>query len=258
MKAFKFWKDENSKEEHESNVQTEGLEESGFLLVDKPVGLTSMDVVRVLRRIARPRKIGHGGTLDPFATGVLPILLNQATKSSDDVMRGIKEYEGHFLLGQAYDTQDITGQALGEPQEVPKSLTLEKMQEAAKAFEGEIEQTPPQYSAVKRNGRPLYEYARRGESVKVEPRKVFVEKFEITGWDEEQRVSFYVRSAKGVYVRTLVHDLGQKLGCGAVVESLKRTQTGPFHLDEAVPLSTLKFVSDIKKHLKAPTEIYVK
>jgi len=233
----------------------ERLEESGILVVDKPAGLTSMDVIRVLRRVTGARKIGHGGTLDPFATGVLPILFNHATKLSAQVMDGIKEYEGIFLLGISYDTQDITGQPLHEPKPIPPELDLEKLQTFAKSFEGTISQTPPIYSAVKKNGRPLYDYARAGESVDVESRRVFVESFRILERCDERRVRFYVRSQKGVYVRTLVHDLGQLAGCGAVVESLQRTQTGRYHIDEAVHLSTLKYVSDIKSHLKPLTSV---
>jgi len=226
------------------------LQESGVLIVDKPAGLTSMDVVRVLRRIAHPKKIGHGGTLDPFATGVLPILFNRATRSSAEVMQGIKEYEGSLLLGQAYDTQDLTGEPVGPERPIPFDLTLEKIREAAKEFEGDIEQTPPIYSAVKKNGRPLYEYARKGLSVEIASRRVRVERFAIMKRESDSRFRFYVRSQKGVYMRTLVHDLGQRLGCGAVVEYLTRTQTGRYLLDEAVQLPTVKFISDIRMHLK--------
>lgn len=234
----------------EPAVAAERLTESGILVVDKPAGMTSMDVIRVIRRVARPKKIGHGGTLDPFATGVLPILINSATKLSAQVMDGVKEYEGTFLLGMCFDTQDITGQQVGETKEVPFDLSLEQMNDAAKTFIGEIMQTPPIYSAVKKQGRPLYYYARKNLEVEVEARKVKVEKFEIRKRDGENRFHFYVRVHKGTYVRTLIHDLGQILGCGAVVESLRRTQTSNFHLDEAVQLSTLKFVSDIKSHLR--------
>lgn len=237
-----------------ANTADQRIDESGILVVDKPAGITSMDVIRVIRRIAKPRKIGHGGTLDPFATGVLPILLNQATKFSEDVMSGIKEYDGVFILGRAYDTQDITGTPLGDPKQIPLGTTLESLQELTKHFVGKIFQTPPLYSAVKRHGRPLYDYARSGESIQVEPRPVFVEKFEVTSRIDETRFRFYVRSAKGVYVRTLVHDLGQKLGCGAVVESLRRTQQGRFHIDAAVPLQSLKFPSDIRGHLRPIVE----
>ncbi|MBN8555479.1 MAG: tRNA pseudouridine(55) synthase TruB [Deltaproteobacteria bacterium] len=228
----------------------ESLNESGILVVDKPEGLTSMDVIRVLRKVCNARKIGHGGTLDPFATGVLPILINKATGLSAKVMEGIKEYEGSLVLGVAYDTQDMTGTPLYDPKPVPLDVTMERLNELAKAFEGNIEQRPPMYSAVKKNGRPLYDYARAGETVEVETRKVFVERFRLTEKIDERTFKFYVRSAKGVYVRTLVHDLGEKLGIGAVVKSLTRTQAGRYHIDEAVQLSTLKFASDVRAHLK--------
>jgi len=229
------------------------LEESGILVVDKPAGITSMDVIRILRRVVRTKKMGHGGTLDPFATGVLPILINRATQLSAQVMAGAKAYEGVFLLGQAYDTQDVTGTPLHEPKAIPADLKLDQLQDLADQLTGNIEQMPPMYSAVKKNGRPLYKYARAGEVVEVEPRKVFVEKFQILERSDERTVQFKVFCAKGVYVRTLVHDLGQKLGCGAVVKELRRTRTGPFHIDEALQLSTLRHVTDIKTHLKSLT-----
>ena len=231
----------------------ERFEESGILVIDKPEGLTSMDVIRVLRRVSGAKKIGHGGTLDPFATGVLPILFNQATKLSADVMSGVKEYEGTFVVGVAYDTQDMTGTPLYEPKAIPADLAISQLQELTKGMVGEIRQMPPSYSAVKKNGRPLYDYARAGETIEVESRPVFVEKFEVTERLDERSFGFYVRCAKGTYVRTLIHDLGEKLGLGAVVQELTRTQTGPFHIDEAVQLSTLQYVSDIKVHLKPLT-----
>ncbi len=233
----------------------ERLDESGIIIIDKPEGLTSMDVIRVLRRVAGVRRIGHGGTLDPFATGVLPILINNATRLSARIMDGIKEYEGVFRFGQAYDTQDITGTPLYDEKPIPADLTLEQVQELARSFQGQISQKPPIYSAVKKNGRPLYDYARAGETIEVEPRKVFVEIFAIDKRIDEKRFQFKVRCAKGTYVRTLIHDLGGKLGCGAVIEKLSRTQTGAFHIDEAVQLSTLKFASDIRSHLKQITDI---
>lgn len=223
---------------------------SGVLVVDKPEGITSMDVIRVVRRVLKPQKIGHGGTLDPFATGVLPILINQATKLSNQVMAGVKEYEGSFILGQSYDTQDITGQPLHEPRPLPSDLSMEGLQSLAQEFVGEIEQMPPLFSAIKKNGRPLYDYARAGESVERESRRVTVERFEIRQWDGFRRVEFFARVHKGTYVRTLIHDLGQRLGTGAVLESLRRTQTGSFSIDEAVQLSTLQQVSDVALNLK--------
>ncbi len=228
----------------------EAFRDSGILIVDKPAGMTSMDVIRDLRRVMYCKRIGHGGTLDPFATGVLPILLNEATRLSERVMSGKKEYTGVFYLGLSYDTQDMTGKPLHEVNPLPPDLSLEQVQEAARVFVGEIEQIPPQYSAVKKDGRPLYDYARKGETVTVDPRKVHVDLFDILERLDERRFRFKVRSSKGVYVRTLIHDLGQKLGCGGVLESLQRTQAGPFSIEEAVQLSTLKVPSDIRLHLR--------
>lgn len=227
---------------------------SGLLLVDKPAGITSMDVLRVVKRLCRPKKVGHGGTLDPFATGLLPVLMNSATKMSDTIISGVKEYEGSFVLGLSFDTQDITGKPLGEPRPLPENLSLEMIQKKANEFLGEVEQVPPMYSAIKKNGKPLYSYARKGESVEVSSRKVHIEEFKILGQDAEIRFRFRVRVHKGTYVRTLIHDLGESLGCGAVLESLRRTQIGPFSIDEAVQLSTLKFASDISEKLKTITE----
>lgn len=228
----------------------EPLLDSGILIVDKPAGMTSMDVIRELRRVAYCKRVGHGGTLDPFATGVLPILFNNATKASEKIMSGMKEYEGVLYLGLSYDTQDMTGKPLHEERPIPPDLRLENIQDEAKNFEGDILQRPPQFSAIKRMGRPLYDYARAGESVEVEPRPVYVESFKIEERLDERRFRFRVKSAKGVYVRTLIHDLGQNLGLGGVLESLRRTQAGPFLIDQAVQLSTLKVPSDIRLHLK--------
>ncbi len=223
--------------------------ESGVLLIDKPTGISSMDVIRLVKRIIRPKKIGHGGTLDPLATGVLPILVNDATKLSDRVMAGEKEYEGSFLLGMTYDTQDVSGTKLSETH-VPATLSLEDIQKAADTLVGDIEQVPPMYSAIKKAGRPLYDYARSGQSVELNSRKVRVEQFKILSFDGDRRCRFLVKVQKGVYVRTLIHDLGQRLGIGAVTESLRRTQVGSFQIDEAIQLPTLRLVSDIQKHLR--------
>lgn len=224
--------------------------ESGVLLVDKPTGMTSMDVIRVIKRIARPKKIGHAGTLDPFATGLLPVLINSATRLSDRIMSGTKEYEGCFLLGMVFDTQDITGQQVGETKELPLDLDLQKVQEEAKSFVGKIQQTPPIYSAIKKQGKPLYFYARNNIEVEIKPRTVLIEDFQILKKEGDRRFYFSARVQKGTYMRTLIHDLGQALGVGAVLESLRRTKTSHYHLDEAVQLSTLKFPSDIRSHLK--------
>ncbi len=228
---------------------TENFTQSGVLIIDKPTGISSMDVIRLVKRVIRPKKIGHGGTLDPLATGVLPVLINDATKASNQIMGGVKEYEGSFLLGYTFDTQDISGQKLTEAA-VPTTLTLEMINKEAQTLVGEIEQLPPMYSAIKKSGRPLYEYARSGEAVDVETRKVTVEKFEVLDWDGDRRCRFFVRVQKGVYVRTLIHDLGQRLGIGAVTESLRRTQVGSFGIHEAIQLPTLRFVSDVQKHLR--------
>lgn len=233
----------------------EEILESGILVIDKPMGISSMDVIRLLKRVVRAKKIGHGGTLDPFATGVLPILINRATSFSNTIMTSSKEYEGSFILGKAYDTQDMTGVPIQEEKALPEGLNFEGLQNLAKKFEGEIEQTPPLYSAIKKDGKPLYKYARAGELVEVKSRKVVVEKFELLSWDGMRRVEFRARVRKGVYLRTLVHDLGQELGIGAVLESLRRTEAGGFTVEEAVQISTLQILSDVRQHLRPITEI---
>jgi tRNA pseudouridine55 synthase len=238
-------------EDREKGQRQSGVDfhESGVLLIDKTSGISSMDVIRLVKRIIRPKKMGHGGTLDPLATGLLPILINDATKASDRIMAGTKEYEGSFLLGYVFDTQDISGSKLSECS-LPIDLTIEKIQEAAQTLVGEIDQFPPMYSAVKKAGRPLYDYARAGESVELKPRRVVVEKFEVLDWDGDRRCRFAARVQKGVYVRTLIHDLGQRLGIGAVTETLRRTQVGRYGIEEAIQIPTLKFVGDISSRLR--------
>jgi len=233
----------------------ESFWESGILLIDKPAGISSMDVIRVLKRLIRARKIGHGGTLDPFATGLLPILINSATRFSNDIMIGTKEYEGVFILGESFDTQDITGSPVQAKKPIPADFDLESLRDLAKQFIGQIQQVPPIYSAIKKDGRKLYEYARSAEAVEIESRAVVVEDFKILDWDGMDRVRFTVRVQKGVYVRSLIHDLGAKTGFGAVLAELRRTRVGSLYIEEAVQLSTLKFVSDIKENLKPITSI---
>ena len=210
---------------------------SGILVIDKPQGFTSTETLERVKKLLRVKKAGHGGTLDPIATGVLPIFLNEATKVAQIFLEGDKVYEGTFELGYTTDTYDITGEVLARYE--VKDITLEKIKEIAEKFVGEIEQVPPPFSAAKFRGRPLYKYARDGLFIPKEPKKVKIYQFDITSL-EGKVVSFYLRCSKGTYVRSLIHQLGQELGCGAVLSSLKRLQKSVFTLKEALTLEELE------------------
>ncbi|MGI6495642.1 MAG: tRNA pseudouridine(55) synthase TruB [Kiritimatiellia bacterium] len=205
----------------------------GLLLIDKPTDFTSHDVVAVIRRHLRQRKVGHGGTLDPNATGLLVILLGRGTSLSDRVMGGDKLYTGTLLLGRETTTQDIEGETVAE--KPFDAVTPESLAAAMDSFRGDQYQTPPMASAVKIRGVRLYKLARQGESVAREPRFIHVYRFLPTAVDPP-RVSFEVLCSKGTYVRTLCHDLGRKLGCGACMESLRRVRSGSLDLSRATPL----------------------
>ncbi len=212
-------------------------EYNGVLLVDKPPEHTSHDVVARLRGILRMKRIGHAGTLDPMATGLLIVLLGKATKLSQFLMGADKEYTGTITLGATTNTQDAEGEVL-ETRPVP-ALTEADVAAAMRSMLGDQYQTPPMFSAVKIKGQPLYKAARAGEEIEREARFIRVSKFDCTRW-ESPRIDFVVRSTKGTYVRTLAHDLGQKLGCGAHLSALRRTFSGDFHVDQAVTLEQIQ------------------
>ncbi len=209
---------------------------SGVLVVDKPSGPTSFDVVRRVRGLLKVKKAGHTGTLDPIATGVLPVCLGDATKIQGFITEADKEYEACIRLGVATDTQDAAGKVTSE-RPVPV-LSREQLQDALADFTGEIEQLPPMHSARKIAGKRLYELARRGEEIEREPRRVTIDELDLVAW-EPPLATVHVRCSRGTYVRTLANDLGEKLGCGGHLKWLRRTRTGPFTLDEAIPLDTL-------------------
>jgi tRNA pseudouridine55 synthase len=204
---------------------------NAFLIVDKPVGITSHDVVARVRRLLKQRKAGHTGTLDPFATGVLPVAVGEATKAIQYLDESVKEYRATMLLGTATDTQDCTGTSISERDW--SSVTPEQISETAAAFVGEILQLPPMFSALKRDGIPLYRLARRGEEVEREARKVTVHGLVLDSIRLPE-VRFTVRCSRGTYVRTLATDIGERLGCGAHLTELQRTASGIFTLDRAV------------------------
>ena len=212
----------------------------GMINVYKEKGFTSHDVVAKLRGICKQKKIGHTGTLDPDAVGVLPVCLGAATKLCDMLTDKDKEYIAVFRLGMVTDTQDISGKIL-EENEV--HVTKEKVEEVIDSFTGEQLQVPPMYSALKVNGKKLYELAREGKEVERSARSVTIYEIEVL---EEKMPEFTVRvkCSKGTYIRTLCHDIGQKLGCGAVMISLKRTRAGIFEEAKAYTLSQLQTLSD--------------
>jgi len=209
----------------------------GIVVVDKPTGMTSQDVVNVVRRAAGTRRVGHTGTLDPLATGLLILMLGEATKLSEYLVGYDKVYEGRMKLGVRSDTYDIEGKM--EPGGGAAIPPLDRLREIAAEFVGDIDQVPPPYSAVKLHGKKLYEYAREGETVEVEPRAVTVRAFDILDVRDDT-AGFRVHCTSGTYVRSLVHELGAKAGCGAVVAELRRTAVGDFAIDEAVTLDTLR------------------
>ena len=209
---------------------------SGVLVADKGPGVTSFDVVAILRRSLGVRRIGHGGTLDPGATGVLPILIGEATKLVPYVMEHDKEYLADVRLGVVTDTHDLSGRVLSTSPVPP--LDRATLEEAVRPFMGRIKQVPPMYSAVHHEGHRLYELARAGLEVPREPREVVVQSIAVEAITETT-VTLRIVCGKGTYVRSLASDLGTSLGCGAAVERLTRTRVGPFTLAEAVPWSAI-------------------
>jgi tRNA pseudouridine55 synthase len=209
---------------------------SGVLVVDKPIGLTSHDVVQIVRKGTNIRRAGHTGTLDPRASGVLVILIGPAVRLSEYVSASDKRYQAVVRLGVSTDTYDADGRV---EQTSPVNVTEEQFENALKNFIGEIEQVPPPYSAVKVKGRKAYEMAREGEEVDLLPRKIQVYNLELLEWAQPEAV-IDVYCSSGTYVRSLAHDLGEMLGCGAHLVGLRRTKSGRFTLRDAVPLRKLK------------------
>ncbi|MDF1859278.1 MAG: tRNA pseudouridine(55) synthase TruB [Verrucomicrobiales bacterium] len=211
---------------------------TGVLLVDKGQDMTSHDVVAVARRTLNTKKIGHCGTLDPMATGLLILVIGKATKIQDLLMSEHKEYTGSLELGKTTNTQDAEGEVETES-EVP-AFSEEQIREAFDKYKGDFYQMPPMVSAIKKDGVPLYKLARQGKEVKRDPRFVHVFSYRIDGI-ELPVVKFTVKCSKGFYVRTYCHDIGQDLGCGAHMKSLRRTRSGKFDLERAVTFEELKF-----------------
>lgn len=208
---------------------------NGIVIVDKPQGWTSQDVTARLRRVFGTRRIGHGGTLDPMATGVLPVFVGRATRAVEFFEHAEKTYETVLLLGKKTDTQDVTGTVL---EERAVDVTKSQVEEVLTRFRGEIMQVPPMYSALKVNGQKLYELARKGKQVERQPRPVTVYELTVLSF-ENNRLSLRVRCSKGTYIRTLCEDIGETLGCLGCMEALRRTQAGEYRLEDAVALEDL-------------------
>ena len=215
-----------------------GVEPDGVLLVDKAPGMTSHDVVAITRRALDTRKVGHCGTLDPLATGLLIVVIGRGTKIQDLLMAEDKEYEGTMTLGVTTGSQDADGEVV-ETKPVSPDLDLPRIAAAFDKFHGDFYQMPPMVSAIKQGGVPLYKLARKGQVVEREPRFVHVYTHEIQGIRLPE-IDFRVACSKGFYVRTYAHDIGAELGCGAHLKSLRRTRSGRFTLERAVTVDDLK------------------
>lgn len=220
---------------------------NGIVIVDKPQGWTSQDVTARLRRVYATRRIGHGGTLDPMATGVLPVFVGRATRGVEFFEHAEKTYDTVLLLGRTTDTQDVTGATLAEKAVHLSPADIEKV---LPRFRGDILQVPPMYSALKVNGKKLYELARKGQEVERQPRPITV--FELTnlGFDGI-RLSLRVKCSKGTYIRTLCQDIGEALGCGGCMEALRRVRAGEYGIEDAVPLEQLLESETPERYLRS-------
>ena len=220
----------------------------GFLNIYKPVGMTSHDVVSVLRRVTKIKQIGHTGTLDPFAEGVLPICIGKATRLIE-YLQDDKEYLATVQFGAATNTFDLDGEKVFTSD---KKVSRDDIKEGLKSFEGEILQLPPIFSAIKVKGKKLYEYARKGEEVEIQPRKVVIENVELKNFDEElQQAQILLKCSKGTYIRSIANDLGKNLGCGGYLIKLIRTQAGKFRVENSVQLDGI----DVESNLINPLDI---
>ena len=225
---------------------------SGIIVIDKSQGWTSMDVCAKIRGVLHERRVGHAGTLDPMATGVLPVFVGRATRSVEFAAEGGKEYVAGLRLGVVTNTQDTSGTVL---EEKPVSVDRAALEAALAPFRGDILQIPPMYSAIKRDGKKLYELARKGQEVEREPRPVTIYGLEVVDQTGPADYLLRVQCSKGTYVRTLCHDIGQALGCGGCMYSLRRTEAAGFSLDQAVTLDTLLSAED-PQSLLLPVDAY--
>ena len=227
---------------------------NGIIVIDKPQGWTSMDVCAKLRGVFHEKRVGHAGTLDPMATGVLPVFMGRATRAVEFADKSDKEYIAELKLGVITNTQDTSGETL---EERPVQAGREQLEEVLEQFRGEILQIPPMYSAIKINGKKLYELARKGREVERPARAVNIKSLEILGQQGEDLYTIKARCTKGTYIRTLCHDIGQALGCGGCMASLRRTMAAGFTLEDAVTLEEIQAAAD-PAALLLPVDDYFK
>lgn len=215
---------------------------NGIILIDKPLGKTSHDMVYLVRRLTGIKKVGHTGTLDPDATGVLPVCIGKATKVCDMLTATDKRYTAELILGKTTDTQDASGKVLSESK---VNVTSESVYRAVNEFIGEIEQIPPMFSAIKKDGKKLYELARKGITIEREARKIKIHDISVNSIDlDNNSVTIDVFCSKGTYIRTLCEDIGNRLGCGGYMNGLRRTESGGFDIDSCYTTDELKRLSD--------------
>ena len=219
---------------------------NGIVIIDKPQGWTSQDVTARLRRVFNTRRIGHGGTLDPMATGVLPVFVGRATRGVEFFEHAEKTYETVLHLGMTTDTEDISGNVLTEQDAF---VTGEELEAVLEKFRGDILQVPPMYSALKINGQKLVDMARKGKTVERQPRPITIHELTLLGM-EADGIRLRVRCSKGTYIRTLCKDIGEALGCGGCMAALRRVQAGEYTIDEAVPLLQLLDEAEPEKYLR--------
>ena len=219
---------------------------NGIVIIDKPQGWTSQDVTARLRRVFATRRIGHGGTLDPMATGVLPVFVGRATRGVEFFEHAEKTYETVLRLGLTTDTEDISGTVL---EERDAFVTGTQLEEVLEQFRGQIMQVPPMYSALKVNGQKLCDLARKGRTVERQPRPITIHELTLLGMEAEG-IRLRVRCSKGTYIRTLCKDIGEALGCGGCMAELRRVTAGEYTIGESVPLQELLEAEDPEKYLR--------
>lgn len=222
---------------------------NGFLLIDKPEGLTSHDVVFAVRKATGIRRVGHTGTLDPMATGVLPVAIGKATRMTEYMLQDDKAYRGAFQLGYISDTYDRTGTLTATD---TAECRIHEADGIFASFLGEQDQVPPMYSAKKVQGKKLYEFARKGEVIPRKSVRITIFSFDVRM--EHYAGTFYAHVSKGTYIRSIIHDMGQKFGCGAILTKLRRVQSGSFHIEDCIPYASLAEMEyhDLKNHLLPP------
>ncbi len=218
---------------------------NGIICINKPEGFTSFDVIAKLRGIMKIRRLGHGGTLDPMATGALPVFVGTATKACDIMPDSSKSYRASFELGKSTDTQDVTGTVLSKSD---MRVSRESVEKLLPEFTGKIMQIPPMYSAVQINGQRLYDLARQGIEIERQPREVEIKSLALEDYDEEsRRGTLEIGCGKGTYIRTLIHDIGEKLGCGGIMTELERTSSGGFTLADCHTIAEVQAAAEEKR-----------